>query len=334
MIEDQPTTRRTEREAADWFSRMNQTRVENEDLAAFAEWRRDPDNLAAYNRMEDISRAVRAMKDDPDMQAAAREAATRPLGWRDWLAGFLARPGGRWGTGLALAGAVAASTIAWLALTAPTYSTAVGEQFSARLEDGSRVQLNTDTRLRVRFSGGERRVELQRGEAFFEVAHDGDRPFIVAAGSAQVRAIGTRFDVRRDDGEVRVTLAEGRVAVRDDKAATTGWTLSPGQSLALGPRATGATPTTIDVPAATAWTTGRLSFRDVTLADAVSEINRYSRSKIVLGPGAPADRKINGVFATGDTDEFVAAVTALYALKSVRRLDGRLELRSADAAPA
>jgi transmembrane sensor len=131
-----------------------------------------------------------------------------------------------------------------------------------------------------------------------------------------------------------VTLAEGRVAVRDDKVASAGWTLSPGQSLELGARAAGAKPTAVDVPATTAWTTGRLRFRDVTLADAVSEINRYSRSKIVLGPGAPADRKISGVFATGDTDEFVAAVTALYALKSVRRLDGRLELRSADAAPA
>jgi len=334
MIEDQPTTRRTEREAADWFSRMNQPRVENEDLEAFAEWRRDPGNLAAYNRMEDISRAVRAMKDDPDLQAAARTAATRPRGWRDRLAGALARPVRRWGAGLALAGAVAASTVAWFAFTAPTYSTAVGEQFSARLEDGSRVQLNTDTKLRVRFSAGERRVELQRGQAFFEVAHDSGRPFIVAAGPAQVRAIGTRFDVRRDQDAVRVTLAEGRVAVRDDKVSAGAWTLSPGQSLALDPRATGATPTSVDVPAATAWTTGRVSFRDVTLADAVAEINRYSRGKIVLGPGAPAERKINGVFATGDTDEFVAAVSALYGLKSVRRLDGRLELRSADAAPA
>ncbi|MDB5456232.1 MAG: anti-FecI sigma factor, FecR, partial [Caulobacter sp.] len=228
----------------------------------------------------------------------------------------------------------AAAMLVWLNYTAPTYSTAVGEQVSVGLEDGSRVRLNTDTRLRVRFGAGERRVELQRGQAFFEVAHDSGRPFIVVAGRAQVRAVGTRFDVRRDDGDVRVTLAEGRVAVRDDTLATKDWMLSPGQSLALGAHATSATPVPVDVPALTAWTTGHLSFRDMTLAEAVSEINRYSRSKIVLGPGAPADRRISGVFAAGDTDDFVAAVTALYALKSVRRLDGRLELRSAAPGPA
>jgi transmembrane sensor len=333
MSEDRQTAR-TEREAADWFSRMSQTRVDNEDLDAFAAWRRDPDNLAAYNRIEDISRAARAMKDDPDLQAAARAAATRSRGWRGRLAGLLARPYRRWATGLALTGAVAAAAIGWLAFTAPTYSTAVGEQLTARLDDGSRVQLNTDTQLRVRFDKGVRRVELLRGQAFFEIAHDTARPFIVSAGAARVRAIGTKFDVRRDQGDIRVTLAEGRVAVSDRQVATQDWVLSPGQSLSLRKNATSARPTLVDVPVVTAWTTGHLTFRDVTLANAVSEINRYSRSKVVLGPGAPADRRINGVFEAGDTDEFIAAVSALYGLRGERRLDGRIELRSADPPPA
>ncbi len=325
MLEDRQGTRRVEREAADWFSRLSQTRVENEDLTAFAEWRRDPLNLAAYNRIEDISRAVRGLADDPEIQVAAREASSRPPERRDRWTVFRLTPR-VWGPTLGLAGVVAASVIGWLTFTAPTYSTAVGEQFSARLDDGSRVQLNTDTRLRVRFTGGVRRVELLRGQAFFEVAHDTQRPFIVAAGSTQVRAVGTKFDVRRDPGEVRVTLAEGKVAVHDGSGGGKDWMLVPGQSLDLGARAKLTRPTPVDVPATTAWTTGYLTFRDVTLAEAVTEINRYTRDKIVLGADAPADRKVSGMFPTGDTGDFIAAVTTLYGLKSTRRPDGGVQL--------
>lgn len=333
MIEDRQRTARVEREAADWFSRLNQTRVENEDLAAFAAWRRDPVNLAAYNRIEDISRAVRGLADDPDLKAAAREARQRPAE-RGAPAPRIGRLPRLWGPALGVAGLVAASVIGWLTFSAPTYSTAVGEQLSARLDDGSRVQLNTDTRLRVRFTGGLRRVELLRGQAFFEVAHDSARPFIVAAGPAQVRAVGTKFDVRRDPGEVRVTLAEGKVAVHDSTAGGKDWMLAPGQSVDLGARAKLARPTRVDVPAATAWTSGYLTFRNVTLAEAVAEINRYTRQKIVLSADAPADRKVSGMFPTGDTSDFVAAAATLYGLKATRRPDGRVELAPARAPAA
>lgn len=327
MIEDRQRTRRVDREAADWFSRLNQTRVENEDLTAFAEWRRAPENLAAYNRIEDISRAVRGLADDPDIQAAARQARQRPAARRvTWPA--LERPMKLWAPALGLAGLVAASVVGWLAFTAPTYSTAVGEQLSARLDDGSRVQLNTDTRVRVRFTGGVRRVELLRGQAFFDVAHDTARPFIVAAGPARVRAVGTKFDVRREPGEVRVTLAEGKVAVHDG-AGGKDWMLAPGQSLDLGARARLTHPTAVDVRATTAWTTGYLTFHDVTLGEAVAEINRYTRQKIVLSADAPTDRKVSGMFPTGDTADFLAAVGTLYGLKAHRRPDGRLELTRA-----
>ena len=328
MIEDRQDARQVDREAADWFSRLSQTRIENEDLAAFAEWRRDPLNLAAYNRIEDISRAVRGLTDDPEIQAATRQARTRPPERRDRWTFFNLSPKA-WGPALGLAGAATASLIGWLIFTAPTYSTAVGEQFSARLDDGSRVQLNTDTRLRVRFTSGVRRVELLRGQAFFDVAHDTARPFIVAAGAAQVRAVGTKFDVRRDPGEVRVTLAEGKVAIHDGADGGKDWMLTPGQSLDLGVRAKLSRPTPADVPATTAWTTGYVTFHDVALADAVIEINRYTREKIVLGAGVPADRKVSGVFPTGDTRDFVAAVTKLYGLKTSPRLGGGLELSAA-----
>jgi transmembrane sensor len=87
------------------------------------------------------------------------------------------------------------------------------------------------------------------------------------------------------------------------------------------------TPTAIDTPSATSWTTGALTFQGVPLSQAVAELNRYSHDKIILGPGVPADRAVTGVFSTGDKDDFVAAVSSVFDLKSVRKANGDLELQ-------
>lgn len=327
MIEDQKQTRRVDDEAAGWFVRMNQLPVETSDLEAFFVWRRQPDNLQAYNRIEDISRSVHELADDPDLQAAARQAAVGPT-WRQRWAGLLVPRSRGWGGALAMAGVLAGTAFTWHALSPTRYSTAVGAQFSTQLKDGSRMRLNTDTLVRVSFKDGERRVELVRGQAFFDVAHDTARPFVVTANTTRVRAVGTRFDVRRTQADVRVTLTEGRVEVRDKARPGSDWMLDPGQTLAVG-GARQSAPVQADVATVTGWTTGRLTLRNMTLAEAVAEMNRYSRAKIVLGAGAPADLKVNGVFQPGDTDAFVSAVTGLFQLTAVRRLDGTIELRRA-----
>jgi transmembrane sensor len=309
-----------ELEAADWYSRLNKVPIETEELTAFQRWQRDPANLAAYNQVEDLSRAVRAMRDDPALKAAAQEALARPperakpAGLSDWRI---------WGGGLAFAGVVAGALLVQKSLTAETYTTRVGEISSLRLDDGSQVRLNTDSKLRIRFTGGQRRVELLRGQAYFEVAHDTARPFVVAAGSAQVRAVGTQFDVRRTGPETRVVLAEGKVAVSEKDI--TRWTLTPGQGLTLG-ASEPARPVSVDVSAATSWRTGRLIFHDQSLADAVAELNRYSKAKIVLSASAPASMKISGAFAAGDLSDFVAAATTAYDMKSRVLAGGDVEL--------
>src|SRR5690606_20728867 len=123
----------------------------------------------------------------------------------------------------AVAAALAASLVIalggvwWLTEVRGAYATRPGEQKVATLKDGSRIALNTDTRLDVRFDAGRRRIRLDRGEAMFEVAHDADRPFVVVAGDTRVQALGTVFIVRRTGDDVVVTLVKGRVAVvRDD----------------------------------------------------------------------------------------------------------------------
>jgi len=326
MIKDTKDLARTTREAADWQDRLHTPPIEVEELEAFSTWNAVPENRAAYERLDDIRRAMTTMRDDADMRQAATEALQRGAARRKRHAIFTRGPR------LAIGAFAAACLVAAIATVAtsrlPTYSTHVGETFSATLDDGSRIQLNTDSAIKVRYSAGERRVELLRGQALFQVAHNPQRPFIVAAGDTQVRALGTRFDVRRVGQEVRVVLAEGSVEVTDQAMRSVPWRLKAGQGLALKAKAAPpAAPTPVDVPSATSWTTGNLTFQGVPLSDAVAELNRYSRDKIVLAPGAPADRLVTGVFPAGANDDFIAAVSSVFDLKSVRRPNGDLELQ-------
>lgn len=327
MIADERKIDRREKEAAAWFTLLSDTEVEVKDLERFEAWLKRGDNRAAYRRMEDISETAAGLRDDPDMRAAAREALDRPRQAvrprtpslkRNWLA---------LGGGAALAGALACATTVWFVGVPKTYQTEVGGRATAHLDDGSTVQLNTDTQLRVRFTHGARRLDLIKGQAFFDVAHDADRPFLVNAGPLEVRAIGTRFDVRHDGPQAAVTLAQGRVKVSQEDAAKTSWTLSPGQALVLRPGAQGAQPIKVDVASVTGWVNNEVIFHDVALADAVAEMNRYERAKITLAPGIPAHAKVTGVFTLGQEDEFVAAVTTSFELQSHRKPDGGVELR-------
>jgi transmembrane sensor len=191
------------------------------------------------------------------------------------------------------------------------------------------VRLNTDTALRVSLRRDVRRVTLLRGEAFFEAAHDAARPFIVTADHAEVRAIGTKFDVRRDPQAVRVTLLEGRVQVASETAPHPA-ILTPNQQLTVTRRGVSA-PRAADPAEAAGWTTGRLTFHGVPLADAVAEANRYTRRRIVLDVGPEvARRPVSGVFDAGDTAALAAAVSQLFDLQPRAGPDGMIHL----AAPA
>jgi len=320
---------RVTREAGAWHALLNDThpRIETEDLEAFSVWQSDPKNRAAYDRIDDISRSVRALQNDPDIREATAEALARGPERRR----VVMRVGTRRlrvVTGALVAASMVAAVAVGFIVLRPTYETDVGQTFSARLSDGSRLTLDTDSQVRVRFSQGERRIELLRGQALFEVAHNAQRPFIVQAGDTRVRATGTRFEVRKTGQDVRVTLTQGSVEVVDRDARSKTWRLKPGQALALKAAApTAATPTPVDVETATSWTTGTVTFQDIPLAEAVAELNRYSRDKIVLGDGVPRTRRISGVFSTGDNDDFIAALSAYYGLKSERKSNGDIQLQ-------
>lgn len=328
MSQDDQALHRAEAEAAVWYVRMDTHSVAQDDVLAFFAWRRNPLNAAAYARMEDVRGATARLRQDPDLRAATREALARPA-WRRRrrlrLSERLTSPAG----GLVVTAALAVSLLGVLILDysqrGPRYATDIGEQMSVQLDDGSALRLNTGSRVRVRFSGQQRRVLLDRGEAFFQVAHDSQRPFVVQAGDAQVRAIGTRFDVRRDGQRVRVVLTQGVVVVDRPRAPYAAVTLKPGQAVNLTAGDV-AKPEAVDSQAAVSWTQGQLTFHDRALSEAVAEVNRYSRRKVSLGPGAPAQARVNGVFEIGDVDTFVAAVSEGLDLTAERRADGRVAL--------
>jgi transmembrane sensor len=196
-----------------------------------------------------------------------------------------------------------------------TYETGVGVFSRIVLEDGSVVDLNTDSEIRVRL-GAVREVRLIRGEGRFQVAHDTQRPFVVAAADAAVRAVGTAFTVRlRDESQVEVVVAEGKVAIAAPNVAA-------GPPLAAGEAAV----VTHDHLAVShvspqllqrklAWTAGRLEFRGESLADAVAEFNRYNVRQIRLATPSLGGLRVGGNFKATDPDSFAAALASTFHLR-------------------
>jgi transmembrane sensor len=232
----------------------------------------------------------------------------------------------------AMAGVLLAGTFLWPAGDA--YTTGIGEYRQVMLADGSRLSLNTATTLRVHLDNAQREIEVVQGEALFEVAKDPDRPFVVRAGGHQVRVLGTVFTVRRlpaTSDALAVTLLEGQVEVSTQNstaALPNPVVLQPGQRLDLGGAKTTAHLDRAPVDTATAWTRQQVALDDVSLPEAVAEMNRYSRRQIVLEPDPRlAPLRVSGVYRAGDNDGFARAVAALHGL-GVDQQDDRLVIRA------
>ena len=299
-------------EAAAWLARLQGPHRSRDTDAALKEWlKADPAHEAAFERATEIWELLPGLEPRP---APAVEPERR--GRRGVLVMAIA----------AVLLLVAGGGYALLSRP-PVYETAVGEQQVAMLDDGSRVSLNTNSRVAILYSAGERRVRLERGEAMFEVAHNAARPFIVEAGDEQVRALGTTFVVRRD-GEARmaVTLIEGRVEVSGHGRATPARiaVLTPGQRVTVTPTA-GAALDRPSVEAVTAWRRGELVFEDVTLLEAAQELNRYNGEHLVVADPSLASLRLSGVFSTGDMEEAARAIATLHHLRA-RREGGEIRL--------
>lgn len=196
----------------------------------------------------------------------------------------------------------------------------VGEIRTFTLEDGSRVTLDTNSVVQVHFDGGQRHLQLERGRARFEVAHDTRRPFVVAAGSGEVVAHGTVFDVDLRESRTLVVLLQGSVEVRRPAAVgmpATSTMLRPGQQFALIGRQAPAAPVAIKVPE-TRWPSGMLSFEDAPLADVVASANRYSQTQIVLRDPMGGERRFTGTFKAGEPAQLAEMIGLMFDLSIER----------------
>ena len=238
--------------------------------------------------------------------------------------------------------ALAASVVLGLAIAMAVYelertpgnrfSTVIGGLEAVPLADGSRVTLNTDSELQVTLEPTERVVNLTHGEAYFEVAKDNRRPFIVNAASKRVIAVGTQFSVRRDGENVEVIVTEGTVRMEDRRArspssAQTSSSSSPGSAHSVASGASG-TAQVVLLPAGSvaraeadavlvknerpaeieqhlSWRSGVLTFRDTPLAEAIAEFNRYNERKIVIEDPRIATLQLGGIFRATNIDPFI-----------------------------
>ncbi len=208
-------------------------------------------------------------------------------------------------------------------------TTDIGEQRTLTLQDGTRVFLNTGTRVVVDYDKHQRHLHLESGEALFEVARDTpNRPFVVTAADRRITALATSFVVRRDEQRLSVTLVDGRVAVAPTAVAQADpdheasdsrerpLILTPGQRLTF----TGQRPPSLDTPVldkVTAWQRGQVAFDNTPLSDAIEELNRYSAVKLAIEQPQTARVRVSGVFRAGDNLSFARAMAETYRLQHV-----------------
>jgi transmembrane sensor len=260
----------------------------------------------------------------PSVQAGSPAAVTR----RSWRVG-------------AWAGAVAILTlgiaIGWRALhIAPTvrYTTTAAGYERARLNDGSTLELNAASAVRVSFSAAERHVELEAGEAHFAVAPDAARPFVVTAGDILVRAVGTAFNVRFSTAGVEVIVVEGKVEVGkrgpDSFAAAEAPLVAAGERIMLPNEAPAPAVEKISPAAlrqALAWQARMVEFADAPLAEVVTRFNARNRVQVFLADAELGAERIGGSFALNEVEAFVRLLERDGEILAERRGEAEILLR-------
>jgi transmembrane sensor len=202
------------------------------------------------------------------------------------------------------------------------YDAGIGEQRVIALEDGSQIELNASSRLRVRFTEGQRLVDLMAGQALFRVAKDSARPFIVRSGDASVRAVGTQFDVYRKPAGTIVTVLEGSVAVSPARAGGHSEVaiLTAGQQIVMTPSMI-PEPRPADIELATAWTQQRLAFSRASLVEVAAEFNRYNKRQLVIRDNVLETFQISGNFPSADPGPLIRFLRAQPGIRVNERSD-------------
>jgi transmembrane sensor len=311
-----------ERQAAEWIIRRDRGEESAAERAAFENWlAADARHRKAYLALQEPWQRADGLK---SWRPYARVLDARVLKRYAAPARHASRMRYAIAASIVLATAVAALFMLHRSMAPFVYTTEVGGYERVILRDGSTLQLNTDTQVRVDYTAGSRQIRLVRGEAYFTVARDNSRPFEVLAADVAVRALGTSFTVRmRNADAVEVLVTEGRVtllsgAVASHSKATGGSlpTLQAGEAALAEPR--GIVVRRLPHGEATrrlSWQGGELSFKGETLDQVIAEFNRYNRRKLEIGDPQLAALQVGGNFQATDLVSFTEALERSFDLR-------------------
>jgi transmembrane sensor len=310
-------------QAAEWFIRLRDRDLTVAERRKYVRWlKQSPNNIAEFMRLCRMYGRVKRAK-LPTLLPEAHDSNVIALTPRESVAPVEHRP--EWLDSRKLRLAVVAcslalvAVIATIAFSSNTIETDAGEWRTVQLADGSIVSTGPNTLMQVDYSKETRRINLARGEAMFKVTKDPSRPFIVNAGGAIARAVGTRFGVERREDRIRVTVAEGKVAVvRSDQAAALEHAIDLSVATAL------VADESLDIPVNTptvplhvekvnsahalAWANGQLILQTETVGEAVEEFNRRNRLQLRIDDPEIAGWHICCVFDAADPEAFAKQI--------------------------
>ncbi|WP_285436033.1 FecR family protein [Pseudomonas sp. fls2-241-R2A-110] len=198
------------------------------------------------------------------------------------------------------------------------FSTALGERRHVALPDGSVIDLNSRSRVQVRYEQDRRGVELTEGEAMFSVEHDSSRPFVVEAGSGKVTVTGTRFDVRRDLSQTRVAVEQGTVKVQGQGPDVV--SLTAGLGTQINAQGQVAAAYAVNPAELTAWRSGKLVFNNASLSEVAAEVSRYRDKPLTVANDNVGHLRLTSVFKSDNTDALLKALPSILPV-AVRTLD-------------
>lgn len=307
--------------ANEWLVRLNDGHVTPADELAFDAWLREsPVHVREYLRAESVWAALEGV--DANRKIDVEQLLLGKDNVLPWNALAVSEPGSAATSPkpatspawlLAAAAVVVLTTMAtWWYMSIPHsehYVTGVGEQRRLVLEDGSIIDMNTQSEITVELGDNQRTVRLLSGEALFTVAKDPQRPFVVASDLATVQALGTQFNIHRQTDQMRVTVLEGRVSVASvagaprahaggvpDVFPTESVELGAGDAVDLRPGAPIRKSVQVNTERTLAWTERRLIFDNEPLAAVVAEFNRYNPRQMVVQNAGLGERRISAVF--------------------------------------
>lgn len=316
-------------EAAAWRVRLTEEDAETSE--AFEAWIADPANEAAWDKVQAPWREIGEKATSPELMAARAGALARAR--REGRARWTSTTRGRIAASVAAVMLVAGGYGGWRFIEAQpdVYRTTLGERRVVPLPDGSKVSLDSGSKVRIRYTADARKLELISGQARFDVAKDVRRPFSVTARNQTVVATGTAFNVDLLGPKVFVTLIEGKVVVlgepkRGAEREPAPIALEAGEQLVSAPAAPPEV-RPISVERATSWESGQLTFADEPLAAVAERVSRYAEDPVTVAANV-ADVRVSGVFRAGDTAGFVDMVTSYLPVEADAASDGEITLRA------